>query len=58
MLERIDLDLLYLLYDTKYFQDRRLASIADKIETASMCIAMAVEALRAVGSEEPGASAA
>ena len=46
ILERIEMDLVYLPNDVAYIRDAKLAAITDKIEVASLCISAAVRALR------------
>lgn len=46
ILERIEMDLVYLLNDAHHIRDAKLAAITDKIEVASLCISAAVRALR------------
>ena len=46
ILERMEMDLVYLLNDAHYIRDAKLAAITDKIEIASLCISSAVRSLR------------
>ena len=46
ILERIEMDLVYLLNDANHLHDAKLAAITDKIEIASLCISSAVRSLR------------
>ena len=45
ILERIELDLMYLLSDAHSLRDEKFSSIVDKLEMASICIALAVKSL-------------
>jgi len=46
ILERIEMDLVYLLNDAHHSRNAKLAAITDKIEIASLCISSAVRSLR------------